>query len=44
MVVTGMSENWHGIDRDVVRGNLTDTDNTPPPTGDPLEHISLHLH
>jgi len=33
LVVTGMSENWYGIDRDVVRGNLTDTNNTAAPDG-----------
>jgi hypothetical protein len=33
LVVTGMSENWYGIDRDVVHGNLTDTDNTAAPDG-----------
>ncbi|MGH3189297.1 MAG: hypothetical protein ACRDPY_24280 [Streptosporangiaceae bacterium] len=33
MVVTGMNENWYGIDRNVVHGNLTDTNNTAAPDG-----------
>src|ERR1700691_1026279 len=33
MTVTGMDEDWYGIDRDTVHGNLTDTDNTTAQDG-----------
>jgi hypothetical protein len=33
MTVTGMDEDWYGIDRDTVHGNLTDTGNTAAQDG-----------
>jgi hypothetical protein len=42
MTVTGMDEDWYGIDRDTVHGNLTDTDNTTAQDGNEVFNNTVY--
>jgi hypothetical protein len=42
MTVTGMDEDWYGIDRDTVHGNLTDTNNTAAQDGNEVFNNTVY--
>jgi hypothetical protein len=42
MTVTAMDEDWYGIDRDTVHGNLTDTDNTTAQDGNEVFNNTVY--